>query len=330
MARRGPSSLLTALGFTPSVDRLYQRLLPLSGRETAQIAVSMLTTPEDLLARVGPLVEAGVVRLEGPRILVAAPLEAVTALVDEQVRLAAGARERLEGVAAALPFLAAGAARPTADEVDDLRPLEGEISSGGQRALLVQALVAQSKGDLRWLRPDQWRSNREDFMAGVVAGAVAEGRRSMAIYPVRALHEAPEVLAMRAAAGEEVRVLPELPTRLFVIGDTHAVVPEPLGYADEPLSVVRQQGLVEAMAHWFDLLWERAAPVAPADRREPRADLRRFLLQQLAAGAQDEQVARTLGVSLRTVRRRVADIMTELGTDTRFQAGVEAARRGWL
>jgi hypothetical protein len=30
------------------------------------------------------------------------------------------------------------------------------------------------------------------------------------------------------------------------------------------------------------------------------------------------------------VRRRVADLMTELGADTRFQAGVEAARRGWI
>ena len=51
-----------------------------------------------------------------------------------------------------------------------------------------------------------------------------------------------------------------------------------------------------------------------------------FLLQQLAAGAKDEQIARTLGLSLRTVRRRVADLMIELGADTRFQAGVEAVR----
>ena len=35
-----------------------------------------------------------------------------------------------------------------------------------------------------------------------------------------------------------------------------------------------------------------------------------------------------LGVSLRTVRRRVADLMDELGAATRFQAGMEAARRG--
>jgi len=43
------------------------------------------------------------------------------------------------------------------------------------------------------------------------------------------------------------------------------------------------------------------------DRGEARPDLRRFLLQLLAAGHKDEQIVRTLGMSLRTVRRRVAD-----------------------
>jgi DNA-binding NarL/FixJ family response regulator len=65
------------------------------------------------------------------------------------------------------------------------------------------------------------------------------------------------------------------------------------------------------------------------DFGDARPDLRRFLLQELAAGAKDEQIARTLGLSLRTVRRRVADLI-ELGVDNRFQAGVEAVRRGWL
>jgi DNA-binding NarL/FixJ family response regulator len=59
-------------------------------------------------------------------------------------------------------------------------------------------------------------------------------------------------------------------------------------------------------------------------------DLRRFLLEALGSGAQDEQIARRLGLSLRTVRRRVAELMEELGAQSRFQAGVEAARRGWL
>jgi DNA-binding NarL/FixJ family response regulator len=35
-------------------------------------------------------------------------------------------------------------------------------------------------------------------------------------------------------------------------------------------------------------------------------------------------------MSVRTVRRRVADLMDDLGADSRFQAGVEAVRRGWI
>ena len=50
----------------------------------------------------------------------------------------------------------------------------------------------------------------------------------------------------------------------------------------------------------------------------------------LARGAKDEQIARSLDLSLRTVRRRVAELMASLGADSRFQAGVEAVRHGWL
>ena len=99
----------------------------------------------------------------------------------------------------------------------------------------------------------------------------------------------------------------------------------------EPRSLVRQPGLVQALTLWFEALWERASPLPDESRpRETRAELQRFLLSQLAQGSKDEQIARTLGLSLRTVRRRIAGLMTELGADSRFQAGVEAARRGWL
>jgi DNA-binding NarL/FixJ family response regulator len=105
-------------------------------------------------------------------------------------------------------------------------------------------------------------------------------------------------------------------------------MPDPLGYVHAPRLIVRQRGIVELATLYFEQLWARAAPLdEPATER---SDLRRFLLEQLAAGAQDEQIARRLGLSLRTVRRRVAEVMTELGASSRFQAGVEAARRGWL
>lgn len=61
---------------------------------------------------------------------------------------------------------------------------------------------------------------------------------------------------------------------------------------------------------------------APADDRR--------LLTLLSAGLTDHAIARDLGVSERTVRRRITRLQAVLGGRTRFQLGVQAARRGWL
>jgi DNA-binding NarL/FixJ family response regulator len=50
----------------------------------------------------------------------------------------------------------------------------------------------------------------------------------------------------------------------------------------------------------------------------------------VAAGATDDVIARQLGISPRTLRRRLHDLFDELGASNRFHAGVEAARRGWV
>ncbi|WP_028636657.1 helix-turn-helix transcriptional regulator [Nocardioides sp. URHA0032] len=331
MPRPGSTSVLTALGFSAQVDRTYQRLRSQSGRDLERLAASMLRTPAELLDQIAPLLRAGIVRRDGDQLVVEPPAEAVRILVAGQAVHAQRLRRQLEGITDAVGLLAAEEGRAVPSEHEGRLPIDGEVVTAADRAEiydLVRSLVLGSSGDLLWLRPDQWRGPREDRMAGLVGEALrGSGRASRAIYPVHAVGD-PKVLSARAAVGEQVRVLPEVPTRMLVIGDSHVVLPEPLGYADMPLAVVRQRGVVEAMAQWFELLWERAA--VPAGGVAGRPDRRRFLLQQLAAGERDEQIARKLGISLRTVRRRVADLMSELGADSRFQAGVEAARRGWI
>ncbi len=331
MARPHPSTVLTALGFSRELDQTYQRLRAQTGRDLGRVAASMLRTPEELLAELAPLIDAGVVRVAGATIEVVAPVEVLrTVLAGQSVQIERAHRS-LDQVTAAMGLLSAEESRRAPGELESSQPLEGELASGGDIFGLVRSLVLRGSGDVLWLRPDQWTSPREDRRVALIAEAIAQGRRSRAIYPVRALHDAAPELAGRVAIGEEVRVLPELPSRLLIIGDSHAVMPEPLGLADAPLSVTRQRGIVEAMTHWFELMWDRAVVPDLADAEaEPTLDLRRFLLEQLAAGAHDEQIARKLGISLRTVRRRVAALMSELGADSRFQAGVEAARRGWL
>ncbi|MDN4160771.1 helix-turn-helix transcriptional regulator [Nocardioides abyssi] len=331
-APRDPATLLEAFGLGDDDDHFYERIRAQSGREVVSVAAALGRTPQELERDLAAFLAHGIVRVEDDRVYVDSPAEAIVRVLSETAATAARAHARLSDLAAAVPLLAGRAVRQ-GDGDARVRPIDGEISTGGRGHAvdLTSVLVRQSPGEVRSLRPDQFlEESREAAMTELLREVVAQGRRARAIYPVRALTEAREALARRAAAGEEVRVLPAVPTRLCVIGTSYALLPEPLGFVDEPLTLLRQRGLVEVTAQWFDELWDRASPVPEIESSDGRPDLRRFLLQQLAEGAQDEQIARRLGVSLRTVRRRVADLLGELGADTRFQAGAEAVRRGWL
>ncbi|MGH2602897.1 MAG: response regulator transcription factor, partial [Dehalococcoidia bacterium] len=52
------------------------------------------------------------------------------------------------------------------------------------------------------------------------------------------------------------------------------------------------------------------------------------VLRLLDAGYKDDAAARQLGMSVRTYRRHVAEIMRSLGATSRFQAGARAAELG--
>jgi DNA-binding Lrp family transcriptional regulator len=126
-----------------------------------------------------------------------------------------------------------------------------------------------------------------------------------------------------------VRVGTRLPTKMLLVGGRGAVLPLDWEQqrSDEVL-VVRSPALLGALTATFDLIWERATPVGRRAGGGPGYD--DALLQLLAEGLQDEAVAEKLGVSVRTVRRRVAELLEDLGARTRFQAGVQAARKGLL
>lgn len=325
-----PSSVLTSLGLTRDSERLYYQVAPAAGHTLEGVTGLLQVSRDELLRHLTPLLELGLVVLDGDRVLVPPMATVVADLVKGEASRATTIASRLEALAWAVPHLVAATTRPDESQFSQVRPLDGELSSGGNPLEMIGDMLRTSRGDMLWLRPDAWAMPRESAVSQLLAEAMASGRKSRAIYPVRALNEAPDALRTRARLGEQIRVISELPTRMFILGDAHAVLPEPLGFADEPRVHIRQRSVVAALICWFDALWANATPVPALDTGEARPDLRRFLLEQLVAGAQDEVIARKLGISLRTVRRRIATLMTELGVDTRFQAGVEAVRRGWI
>ncbi|MCW2835513.1 MAG: DNA-binding protein [Nocardioides sp.] len=324
------SSVLAALGLDRAAEELYFKVVPASGHTSLGVARLVQLRLDHLLHDLAPLLELGLVRLEGKRVVVPPLPSVVAALVQREARVAETTGARLTALAEVVPHLVAASTRPDESDLADVRPIDGELSSGGNALDLLGLMLRSSRGDMLWLRPDAWAMPREAALSQALGEVIATGRKSRAIYPVRALTEAPEALQARARIGEQIRVISELPTRMFILGHDHAVLPEPLGFSDEPRVHVRQRSIVMALTYWFDSLWARAAPVPELDIGEARPDLRRFLLEQMVAGATDEIIARKLGISLRTVRRRVAAMMDDLGVDTRFQAGAEACRRGWI
>lgn len=131
------------------------------------------------------------------------------------------------------------------------------------------------------------------------------------------------------AAGEQARVLPELPCKLAVVDDRWAMLPLCTGSELHGAMLVRASSLLDALTGTFEAYWNRSVRV-PDTRAPAGGDPRAELLTLLCAGYTDDSIARLLGVSPRTVQRRVREVMDALGARTRFQAGIQAARAGLL
>ena len=133
--------------------------------------------------------------------------------------------------------------------------------------------------------------------------------------------------------GGQVRTMPLVPQNLVIVDRTVALLPRTPGQPGDGAVEVHSPGIVLALAEYFDAVWATSDPFGTATPTTPDAEvpaLTRQVMSLLAHGVTDESAARRLGLSARTVRRLVAKAMDDLGADSRFQAGVAAAQRGWI
>ncbi len=166
--------------------------------------------------------------------------------------------------------------------------------------------------------------------------AVERGVAFRVVYGVSVVSD-PRALTLvqqSIALGEQARVFPEVPLRLTLCDDTYAVMTVP-GRGDEVRHkvVVRPSGLLDALIDLFECFWRMSVPLEPHGRAadgELADDASRRLLAYLGAGLTDATIAHELGVSERTVGRRVAALQERVGVRTRFQLAAQASRRGWI
>ncbi|TCC58269.1 LuxR family transcriptional regulator [Kribbella pittospori] len=161
---------------------------------------------------------------------------------------------------------------------------------------------------------------------------VRPGLRYRAIYPdtARTAPNACRHLGALSLAGVAVRTVPLMPMNALVIDGSIAVLPADT--ANGSVAVLRLSSVVTTVVELFERVWPDAVPLADRDLPgDTDLSLReQEMLRLLSLGATDEVAAAQLDISVRTVRRMVAQIMHRLGARSRFQAGVKAADRGWL
>jgi DNA-binding CsgD family transcriptional regulator len=85
--------------------------------------------------------------------------------------------------------------------------------------------------------------------------------------------------------------------------------------------------VVALLRAYFDVLWSQSVRCGRADAPSPVAVR---VLTLLSRGYRDDVAARALGLSVRTVRRHVAEVARRLNVTTRFAIGFHAYLKGWI
>ncbi|WP_279346434.1 helix-turn-helix transcriptional regulator [Streptomyces sp. AP-93] len=218
----------------------------------------------------------------------------------------------------------------------------------GQREISValEGSAAQARTEVLSMHPgsplpytmlkDSMKRNREVIDRGVTM-------RSIHLSTMLKVPHGRAHLEELREAGAEVRVASVLPFRLIVVDRAVAYVPA--GTADpgtepDPDTVtaleVRDPDLLGLFSSVFEFCWIHGATTSAAAQPSvegPNEDLdgrELSLVRMLSQGMKDDAIARSLGISSRTLRRIMMDLMYKLKADSRFQAGAHAVARGWL
>lgn len=327
------SDPLETLGLDPAQTALYTAVLRLHRATLAELAEAMDGPADKVSRQLDDLVRLGVVDERSGEYLARHPAAALGRLIAERLDRLAEESRRIDS--------ALGSIRSLIRDYDAGRdyqsgPFPVELVSGADVLYESVVGIAVQSPPMEVLTAIPDDRTMLDFARKFADQWVDAQQRDLltlrAVIPVSTL-PLPGVrdqLSRLMETGGQVRTLDRVPSWFMTAGAGAAGLPALWGgnLPDHAYNFyfVRAPIVVGVMRSLFEELWGRAVPLPWGRRGDGMVQVIRLAAQ----GMCDESIARQLGVSVRTVRARFADAMAELGAQSRFHAGVEAARRGWL
>jgi len=325
----GPTRIadLVLLGLDEADARTYLALLA-DGAGTDEVVAKLVDAPADAVrASFTALNEAGLVSLADHG-TIATPMRPGPGLDMLVRRREAELRQaRITAVDAYENFLRSTGGEPVGHLI--------EVISGEAVSERIRQLERGVREEIRGFDSPPYYTDADANQ--VELDNLARGVRYRVVYATAALERA-DYLADNVLpgvrGGEEARTLPHVPVKLMVFDGDCAVVSPSLadGGADRSALLIRPCSLLSALTGLFEMCWRAALPFDIRDR--PTAQHlqphERRLLGLLAAGMGDDQAARALGVSRRTLFRYLEGMMARTGAANRFQLALHAVRNGWI
>ena len=321
--------MLSVLGLDEAQQAVYDAVTAVPSATGAELAGATGLTPRVVTAALSALRERGLVEPllgQQQRWAMTPPEPAIDALVHETQRALAQVRAHAIGLA------------ERARQQSELGRPEELVSIAEGSAAMGAHFEQLQRGAQRVVlvldRPPY------PVTGGAVANPLqAELIRSGITY--RGLYDAAllgdprwtERVQADLDEGVEGRVMEGVPLKLAVADRSMAMIPLREADAVRGMSalVVRPSVLLDSLAELFEALWLRAVPLRLDAGKVPDVDPGLVeVVRLLASGMTDAGIARQWGTSERTVRRRVAEAMQELGASSRLQTGMLAERAGWL
>jgi DNA-binding CsgD family transcriptional regulator/sugar-specific transcriptional regulator TrmB len=326
------ANVLEALGISQVGEAVYRTLLAQPGWSVAEIAGYLRVSERTVRSALDELADLSLLRPTSGEIDILQPVSpdvGLAVLLAEseaqmlrQQRQIEAARSAVAAIAAEYRSSSDGSAVIRHDGMDAVRRCIAELAERVTREIVS-------------LNPNHTQSPDAKEASRPLNEAVLQ--RGVAIRSVyqQSMRNHGQIVAYArwlTELGAQVRVAPALPMLLIVYDGETALVPIDPEHTRQGALELRTPGVVAAMQALFEQTWLAASPLGePETMDESGLDpLEQHMLHLLGDGFTDEVVARKVGLSLRTLRRMMSEVMDRLGARSRFQAGKEATLRGWL
>ncbi|ANJ29016.1 transcriptional regulator TrmB [Agromyces aureus] len=320
--------MLEAIGLDDEHTALYRLVLQAPSSSIDELAESAAKPRSEVRAIVAELERLGLLARQASapdRVVASPPSLALRPMLLDRERRLTQAHEVLVELS---EIYRSGAAQRTAPDVvdvvlgaDAVRQRFAQLQASATEQVRVLML-----SDVAFLDATENTAEDEALRRGVRYRVIVE----------KAVLEWPGFIdAARESApfGEEVRVLPTLPTRLIIADDDVAMLPM-RSHGEERSSgalLVNPSGLLDLVIATFEEYWATSTEFISTGELPGAHDaVDRDLLKLLLLGLTDAAAGAQLGISVRTVQRRVAELMETAGVTTRLQLGAEAVRRAWV